>query len=170
MGSEMCIRDRGISAVNSYRGAQLFEAVGLDAEVVSMAFRGVSSRISGAGFAHLEFDQKQLARSARLKRKSVVAGGLLKYVHGGEYHAYNPDVVVMSLQQAVVSNEPRDYKTYADHCNDRPVAALRDLLQLKPSPNPIALDDVESIASILKRFDSAGMSLGALSPLSLIHI
>jgi glutamate synthase (NADPH/NADH) large chain len=153
----------GISAVNSYRGAQLFEAVGLDAEVVSMAFRGVSSRISGAGFAHLEFDQKQLARSARLKRKSVVAGGLLKYVHGGEYHAYNPDVV-MSLQQAVVSNEPRDYKTYADHCNDRPVAALRDLLQLKPSPNPIALDDVESIASILKRFDSAGMSLGALSP------
>lgn len=153
----------GISAVNSYRGAQLFEAVGLNAEVVSMAFRGVSSRISGAGFAHLEFDQKQLARAARLKRKSVVAGGLLKYVHGGEYHAYNPDVV-MSLQQAVVSNEPRDYKTYADHCNDRPVAALRDLLQLKPSPNPIALDDVESIASILKRFDSAGMSLGALSP------
>ena len=153
----------GISAVNSYRGAQLFEAVGLDSDVVAMAFRGVSSRISGAGFAHLEFDQKQLARSARLKRKSVVAGGLLKYVHGGEYHAYNPDVV-MSLQQAVVSNEPRDYKTYADHCNDRPVAALRDLLQLKPSPNPIALDDVESIASILKRFDSAGMSLGALSP------
>ena len=153
----------GISAVNSYRGAQLFEAVGLDSDVVAMAFRGVSSRISGAGFAHLEFDQKQLARSARLKRKSVVAGGLLKYVHGGEYHAYNPDVV-MSLQQAVVTNEPRDYKTYADHCNDRPVAALRDLLQLKPSPDPIALDDVESVASILKRFDSAGMSLGALSP------
>ncbi|MDB2440462.1 glutamate synthase large subunit [Luminiphilus sp.] len=153
----------GISAVNSYRGAQLFEAVGLDSDVVAMAFRGVSSRISGAGFAHLEFDQKQLARAARLKRKSVVAGGLLKYVHGGEYHAYNPDVV-MSLQQAVVTNEPRDYKTYADHCNDRPVAALRDLLQLKPSPDPITLDDVESVASILKRFDSAGMSLGALSP------
>ncbi|MDA7581489.1 glutamate synthase large subunit [Luminiphilus sp.] len=153
----------GISAVNSYRGAQLFEAVGLDSDVVAMAFRGVSSRISGAGFAHLEFDQKQLARAARLKRKSVVAGGLLKYVHGGEYHAYNPDVV-MSLQQAVVTNEPRDYKTYADHCNDRPVAALRDLLQLKPSSDPIALDDVESVASILKRFDSAGMSLGALSP------
>ena len=153
----------GISAVNSYRGAQLFEAVGLDAEVVEMAFRGVSSRIAGAGFAHLEFDQKQLARMARLKRKPVVAGGLLKYVHGGEYHAYNPDVV-MSLQRAVVSNDTRDYKTYADHCNDRPVAALRDLLQLKPSPTPIALDEVEPIEAILKRFDSAGMSLGALSP------
>ena len=153
----------GISAVNSYRGAQLFEAVGLDAEVVEMAFRGVSSRIAGAGFAHLEFDQKQLARTARLKRKPVVAGGLLKYVHGGEYHAYNPDVV-MSLQRAVISNDTRDYKTYADHCNERPVAALRDLLQLKPSPTPIALDVVEPIESILKRFDSAGMSLGALSP------
>ena len=60
----------GISAVNSYRGAQLFEAVGLDTEVVEMAFRGVSSRIAGAGFAHLEFDQKQLARSARQAQAS----------------------------------------------------------------------------------------------------
>ena len=153
----------GISAVNSYRGAQLFEAVGLDAEVVDVAFSGVSSRIAGAGFAHLEFDQVQLARTARLKRKPVVAGGLLKYVHGGEYHAYNPDVV-MSLQRAVVSNDKGDYRTYADHCNDRPVAALRDLLKLKPSPAPIPLEDVEPIDAILKRFDSAGMSLGALSP------
>ncbi len=153
----------GISAVNSYRGAQLFEAVGLDAEVVDVAFSGVSSRIAGAGFAHLEFDQAQLARTARLKRKPVVAGGLLKYVHGGEYHAYNPDVV-MSLQRAVVSNDKADYRTYADHCNDRPVAALRDLLNLKPSPAPIPLEDVEPIDAILKRFDSAGMSLGALSP------
>ena len=153
----------GISAVNSYRGAQLFEAVGLDAEVVDVAFSGVSSRIAGAGFAHLEFDQIQLARTARLKRKPVVAGGLLKYVHGGEYHAYNPDVV-MSLQRAVVSNDSADYQTYADHCNDRPVAALRDLLNLKPSPEPIPLEEVEPIDAILKRFDSAGMSLGALSP------
>ena len=153
----------GISAVNSYRGAQLFEAVGLDAEVVEVAFKGVSSRIAGAGFAHLEFDQLQLARSARLKRKAVTAGGLLKYVHGGEYHAYNPDVV-MSLQRAVVSNNSSDYRLYAGHCNDRPVAALRDLLDLKPSPQPIPIDDVEPVDSILKRFDSAGMSLGALSP------
>ena len=153
----------GISAVNSYRGAQLFEAVGLDAEVVDVAFSGVSSRIAGAGFAHLEFDQIQLARTARLKRKPVVAGGLLKYVHGGEYHSYNPDVV-MSLQRAVVSNDTADYQTYADHCNDRPVAALRDLLNLKPSPEPIPLEDVEPIDAIVKRFDSAGMSLGALSP------
>ena len=70
----------------------------------------------------------------------------------------------MSLQRAVVSNDTADYQTYADHCNDRPVAALRDLLNLKPSPEPIPLEDVEPIDAILKRFDSAGMSLGALSP------
>ena len=153
----------GISAVNSYRGAQLFEAVGLDADVIDSAFCGVSSRIAGAGFAHLEYDQKQLARTARLKRKPVTAGGLLKYVHGGEYHAYNPDVV-MSLQRAVVTNNQDDYKVYAGHCNERPVAALRDLLQLRPSPTPISVNDVEPVEAILKRFDSAGMSLGALSP------
>ena len=152
----------GISAVNSYRGAQLFEAVGLDAEVVDVAFSGVSSRIAGAGFYTLSSIRFSLL-VPRLKRKPVVAGGLLKYVHGGEYHAYNPDVV-MSLQRAVVSNDTADYQTYADHCNDRPVAALRDLLNLKPSPEPIPLEEVEPIDAILKRFDSAGMSLGALSP------
>jgi glutamate synthase (NADPH/NADH) large chain len=90
-------------------------------------------------------------------------GGLLKYVHGGEYHAYNPDVV-MSLQSAVVSGEYRDYQAYATHCNDRPVAALRDLLTLKLAKTPVPLKEVEPIEAIFRRFDSAGMSLGALSP------
>ncbi len=153
----------GISAVNSYRGAQLFEAVGLSKEVVDVAFKGVTSRVEGATFAHLEYDQQQIARAARIARKPVVAGGLLKYVHGGEYHAYNPDVV-MSLQRAVVSNDKRDYSEYAEFCNDRPVAALRDLLAVKTAPEALSLDEVEPVEAILKRFDSAGMSLGALSP------
>ena len=153
----------GISAVNSYRGAQLFEAVGLSKEVVDVAFSGVTSRVEGATFAHLEYDQQQIARAARIARKPVVAGGLLKYVHGGEYHAYNPDVV-MSLQRAVVSNNKRDYSDYAGFCNDRPVAALRDLLAVKTAPKALSLDEVEPVEAILKRFDSAGMSLGALSP------
>ncbi len=153
----------GISAVNSYRGAQLFEAVGLGQEVVDTAFCGVTSRIGGADFDALERDQWQLAARARSRRKSINQGGLLKYVHGGEYHAYNPDVV-MTLQQAVASGDYADYQRYATLCNERPVAALRDLLQLKPGQNPIALDEVEPLEAILKRFDSAGMSLGALSP------
>jgi glutamate synthase (NADPH/NADH) large chain len=153
----------GISAVNSYRGAQLFEAVGLDSELVDIAFTGVTSRIGGLTLDQLEKDQWQVASRARSRRKSLDQGGLLKYVHGGEYHAYNPDVV-MSLQAAVVSGDYADYQQYASFCNDRPVAALRDLLALKLPEVPVPLDEVEPIDNILRRFDSAGMSLGALSP------
>jgi glutamate synthase (NADPH/NADH) large chain len=153
----------GISAVNSYRGAQLFEAVGLDRELVDSAFTGVTSRIGGVTLEQLEKDQWQIAQRARSRRKSLEQGGLLKYVHGGEYHAYNPDVV-MSLQAAVVSGNYADYQRYAAHCNERPVAALRDLLTLKCPDSPLPLESVEPIEDICKRFDSAGMSLGALSP------
>ncbi|GIS01573.1 MAG: hypothetical protein CM15mP103_01240 [Gammaproteobacteria bacterium] len=153
----------GISAVNSYRGAQLFEAVGLDIELVDIAFTGVTSRIGGVTLDQLEKDQWQVASRARSRRKSLDQGGLLKYVHGGEYHAYNPDVV-MSLQAAVVSGDYADYQQYASHCNDRPVAALRDLFTLKLPDTSVPLAEVEPIDNILRRFDSAGMSLGALSP------
>ena len=153
----------GISAVNSYRGAQLFEAVGLDAELVSVAFTGVTSRVGGLSLDQLEKDQWQVASRARSRRKIIDQGGLLKYVHGGEYHAYNPDVV-MSLQAAVTSGDYGDYLRYASYCNERPVAALRDLLALKFSDAPLPLDQVEPVEDILRRFDSAGMSLGALSP------
>ena len=153
----------GISAVNSYRGAQLFEAVGLDKEIVEVCFTGVASRISGAGFDELERDLWQVASKARSRRKTLDQGGLLKYVHGGEYHAFNPDVV-MTLQQAVATGDYADYQRYAQYCTDRPVAALRDLLDLDLTGNAIDINAVEPIDAILKRFDSAGMSLGALSP------
>ena len=153
----------GISAVNSYRGAQLFEAVGLNREVVDACFTGVASRIAGAGFDELERDLWQVAARARSRRKTLDQGGLLKYVHGGEYHAFNPDVV-MTLQQAVATGDYGDYQRYAKHCTDRPVAALRDLLDLNLPETGIDIDEVEPVEAILKRFDSAGMSLGALSP------
>ena len=104
-----------------------------------------------------------MAAKARSRRKTLDQGGLLKYVHGGEYHAFNPDVV-MTLQQAVATGDYADYQRYAQYCTDRPVAALRDLLDLDLSGEPVAIDEVEPIEAILKRFDSAGMSLGALSP------
>ncbi len=153
----------GISAVSSYRGAQLFEAVGLAREVVDVAFRGVTSRIEGAGFAELESDQKGLAARAWSRRKHIEQGGLLKYVHGQEYHAFNPDVV-MALQRAVASGDYADYRRYSALVNGRPVATLRDLMRPVEAARPLAIDDVEPITSILPRFDSAGMSLGALSP------
>jgi glutamate synthase (NADPH/NADH) large chain len=153
----------GISAVGSYRGAQLFEAVGLSREVVDVAFCGVASRIEGSGFAELEQEQKTLADRAWSYRKGIEQGGLLKYVHGQEYHAFNPDVV-MALQEAVASGDYAAYGRYATLVNERPVAALRDLLKPVEAEQPLPMDDVEPIESILPRFDSAGMSLGALSP------
>ncbi len=153
----------GISAVSSYRGAQLFEAVGLSSEVVDLAFCGVASRIQGSGFDELQYDQKNLSARAWSRRKTIEQGGLLKYVHGQEYHAYNPDVV-MTLQQAVASGDYAVYQRYAALVNERPVATLRDLLGPVLADEPLPLEKVEPIANILTRFDSAGMSLGALSP------
>ncbi len=153
----------GISTVASYRGAQLFEAVGLASEVVHLCFRGVPSRIQGAGFAELEEDQKTLHAQAHKARQPVDVGGLLKFVHGKEYHAFNPDVIG-DLHKAVHSGDYQDYRRYADRVNQRPVATLRDLMVPKAGLRAIALDEVESIEHILPRFDSAGMSLGALSP------
>ncbi len=157
------ISKMGISTIASYRGAQLFEALGLGSEVVDLCFPGTSSRIQGANFEDLESDQQQLAREAWLTRKSIQQGGLLKFIHGGEYHAYNPDVVT-TLRLAVQSGDYADYQKYAAIVNSRPVATFRDLLKIRAGITPIAIDEVEPVEAILPRFDSAGMSLGALSP------
>jgi len=153
----------GISTITSYRGAQLFEAIGLSKEVVGMCFESTDSRIGGASFEDLEDDQKILAQSAWAERKPIVQGGLLKYVHNAEYHAFNPDVV-QTLQKAVQSGDYALWRNYADLVNKRPVSMLRDLLALRDDLTPVPLSEVESAESIFKRFDSAGMSLGALSP------
>lgn len=154
----------GISTVASYRGAQLFEAVGVHHDVVNLCLKDTVSRVSGARFEDFEADQKKLARAAFNPMRAVQQGGLLKYVHGEEYHAYNPDVVMM-LQKAVQNDDYDAYQTYAHLVNTRPVAMFRDLMGLKLDPSQaIPLEEVEPIEAILKRFDSAGMSLGALSP------
>ena len=153
----------GISSISSYRGAQLFEIVGLNDEIVDRCFKGTTSRIQGSNFDDLLYDQKQLARAAWEPRELIEQGGLYKYVHGGEYHCYNPDVVT-TLQAAVRTGDFERYREYARLVNERPVATLRDLMDIKPAGKPVPLDEVESIEEILPRFDSAGMSLGALSP------
>lgn len=153
----------GISTIASYRGAQLFEAVGLSDEVTELCFRGVASRIQGARFVDIENEQKLLSFEAWNNRKPIQQGGLLKFVYGGEYHAYNPDVV-RTLQEAVQQGNYEKYKEYSTLVDTRPVSMIRDLLKVKESATPISIDEVESLQSIFKRFDAAGISLGALSP------
>ncbi len=153
----------GISTIASYRGAQLFEIVGLHDDVVNRCFKGTASRIQGADFKLLQSDAETLAKNAWIARKPIDQGGLLKYVHGREYHSFNPDVV-QALQDAVQSGDYAQWKRYATQVNNRPVATLRDMFGISADAKPIPLDEVEPIEKILPRFDSAGMSLGALSP------
>ncbi|MFA0426887.1 glutamate synthase large subunit [Vibrio sp. 10N.222.51.C5] len=153
----------GISTIASYRCSQLFEAVGLHSDVVELCFRGVTTRIQGASFSDFQQDIYNLSRKAWTKRKPIEHGGLLKYVHGGEYHAYNPDVVG-TLQTAVKTGETSDYLSFAKQVNTRPAAMLRDLMSLKKADQPLPLEQVEPNSDLFKRFDSAAMSIGALSP------
>lgn len=153
----------GISTVASYRCAKLFEAIGIHQDVMKLCFHGVPSRIQGANFDDFEQDIQNLNRIAWIKRKTISHGGLLKYVHDGEYHAYNPDVV-STLQKAVVSGEYADYQEFAALVNERPVAHIRDLLKLKFSEQGIDINEVEPVEALYPRFDTAAMSIGALSP------
>ncbi len=153
----------GISTVGSYRGAQLFEAVGIADEVVDLCFTGTVSRIQGVRFHEIEQDQLRLADEAWDASAPVRKGGLLKYVQDGEYHAYNPETI-RSLQYAVETGDYDDWTVFADQVNQRDPMVLRDLFALRLAEQPLAIDAVEPIEDILPRFDSAGMSLGALSP------
>ena len=153
----------GISSLASYRGAQLFEIIGFHEEIVDLCFTGSVSRIQGAKFADLLDDQKELARISRIAQEPLSQGGLLKYVHQGEYHCYNPDVI-STLQAAVKTGSYDTYIKYANLVNDRPVSTIRDLMKPCPIGAAISLEEVEPTKNIMLRFDSAGMSLGALSP------
>ncbi|HET7932370.1 MAG TPA: glutamate synthase large subunit [Rhodanobacteraceae bacterium] len=153
----------GIATASGYRGTQLFEIVGLAREVVDKCFPGTPSRVAGAGFAELDADRRTLTAAAWDAGTPIELGGVHRFIHGGEYHMFNPEVVD-SLQDAVRSGDPDDYRRFARQVNKRPASTLRDLLRLREAPEPIALGEVEPAASILARFDSAAMSLGALSP------
>ena len=162
-GLSKIISKMGIATIASYRGAQLFEIVGLAPEVVELCFPGTPSRVGGAGFQRLDRDARDLQADAWNELSAPEIGGVLKYVHGGEYHMYNPDVV-MTLQQATRSGDPQDWKAYTEAVHSRPPSALRDLLELKAAEVPTPLEQVAPASDLLRRFDTAAISLGALSP------
>lgn len=153
----------GISTVGSYRCSQQFEAIGLASDVIELCFKGVISRIEGASFNHIEDDQRLLHQAANRAHIPLPQGGLLKYIEGGEYHCFNPDVV-NTLQAALKDKDYAKYQSFAKLVDKRPIATLRDLIGIKGQDSPIALDKVEAAANLYTRFDSAAMSIGALSP------
>ena len=154
----------GISTASGYRGAQIFEIIGLNQEVVDRAFAGTISRVGGLGFAELERDL--LARHAEAygaPMKRLPDHGLIKYKRDGESHAYAPPIV-KAIQQASQSHVPQDFQAFLDMVKDQPPTAIRDLLTFVPAGDPVPLEEVESEADIIQRFVVTAMSLGSLSP------
>ena len=152
----------GISTISSYRGSQLHEIVGLSSDIVNLSFTNTVSRVGGKTFQDLDDEMRSLYKYANSNVSEIGLGGLLKFVHGGEYHTYNPEVV-KKLQEAVSLGSKKTYKEYADLVNLRPPAMLRDLMEVKFPKKPKKIE-LTHVSELLKKFDSAGMSLGALSP------
>ncbi len=150
----------GICTVSSYRGSELFEAIGLEPEVLGLAFRNTPSRMYGLGFNDLAARVLTLHRDFEEGEEFV--GGFYKQRRGGAYHVTSPKVV-LSLQRAVRSGEMEDWAAYVEAIEDRPPSQVRDLLSFVER-RPVPIDEVEPVESIMRRFVTAAMSLGALSP------
>ena len=150
----------GISTVSAYRGSELFEVVGLDAEIADLCFRNAPRRTGGISLAGLA--ARALEMHAGYEGGEEFVGGFYKQRRGGAAHVTSPGVV-LSLQRAVRSGEMSDWQTYVEKIEDRPAMQLRDLLHFSER-RPVPLSEVESAERIMRRFVTAAMSLGALSP------
>jgi len=158
----------GISTLSSYCGAQIFEALGLGADVIDTCFEGTVSPLGGIGFEELGEDVLGRHRAAFAPdladaRDALPDFGRVRFRKEGEDHGWAP-MTVVALQQAIRSGAPEKYDAYLARTADRRASSPRDLLQFRSAPAPIALDDVEPVAAITARFISSAMSLGALSP------
>jgi glutamate synthase (NADPH/NADH) large chain len=158
----------GISTLQSYRGAQVFEAIGLNRDLVEKYFTGTVSRVEGVGL-------EVLAQEAILKHRhaffpvtdsdtELAVGGNYQYRERGEYHLFNP-LTISKLQHAVAQQNPQTFKEYTDlidHKN-RQLCTLRGLLEIKKSQHPIPIGEVEPAKEIVKRFATGAMSFGSIS-------
>jgi glutamate synthase (ferredoxin) len=155
----------GISLLASYHGAQIFEAIGIGADLVDLAFTGTTSRVAGLSLRDLASETLAFHCKAfpELNRTKLEFMGFVQYRTGGEYHLNSPEMA-KALHAAVAAGPGYDhFSTYRRILENRPVTALRDLLELRPAPTPLPIDQVESVESICRRFCTGGMSLGALS-------
>ncbi len=154
----------GISLLSSYRGAQIFEAVGIGADLKDVAFRGSVSRLGGLRIEELAQETMSFHEKAfpGLTRKRLENMGFVQSRPSGEYHMNNPAMTKL-LHKAVETKQYDHYEVYRQQLSGRPIAALRDLLDFKGDRASIDVSEVESVESIMQRFCTGGMSLGSLS-------
>ncbi len=158
----------GISTIQSYRGAQIFEAVGLNHTLVDKYFAWTSSRVEGVGIDVIAKEvQTKHARAfsdRQVDGRTLDVGGKYQWRQEGEYHLFNPETV-HKLQYACRANNYKVFKEYSESVNNhtQKLCTLRGLLELKFVENPIPIEEVESVESICKRFKTGAMSYGSIS-------
>ncbi len=156
----------GISTVQSYRGAQIFEAVGLNKDLIDEYFPQTVSPIGGIGLEGIAREnaaRHDAAYHDPLHEETLEAGGVMQWRKGEEYHLYNP-MTIHLLQQACWNNDYQIFKQYSDTLDhSEQHATLRSLMDFAPKQPSIPIDEVESVDSICKRFKTGAMSYGSLS-------
>ncbi|WP_066658910.1 MULTISPECIES: glutamate synthase large subunit [unclassified Sphingomonas] len=154
----------GIAVISSYRGGYNFEAVGLSRALVNDFFPGMPAKISGEGYASLHLNATMRHDAAYDSAVATLPiGGFYRQRHGGETHAYSAQLM-HTLQTAVATDSYSTYLQFSRGVRDVPPVYLRDLLEFNFPTEGVAIDQVEAITEIRKRFVTPGMSLGALSP------
>lgn len=154
----------GIALAGSYRGAQIFEALGLSKEVVDQYFTGTPTRIGGLGLKEIIEEAIERHRVAFAEETKVLPDrGEYKFKKNGEAHAWSPDSL-RAMQQFRKNSSKENYKHLAKALDEHDPITLKDLLQVKSTRTSIPLEEVEPAEEIMKRFTTAAMSLGALSP------
>ncbi len=159
----------GISTIQSYRGAQIFEAIGLNEEFVSRYFDKTASRVSGIGLAEIAaetlYHHRRAFGSRDVRPAWLLEGGQYQWRRDGEYHLFNPETV-FRLQHSTQSGRYDIFKKYTrmiDEQNER-LCTLRGLFQFRPGKRrPVPIEEVEPVESIVKRFASGAMSYGSIS-------
>jgi len=158
----------GIATIRSYRGAQLFEAIGLDSSLIETYFCGTPSRIGGIGLSEIATEtllryERAFDPAARPDGEPLPSGGSIHYRKNSERHVLTPEAIV-SVQRAVREGSYEHYRRFADTINNhsRNLCTLRGLFTFKPQ-NPVPLDEVEPVESIVKRFVVSAMSFGSIS-------
>lgn len=157
----------GICTIQSYHGAQIFEALGLNQEFVNEYFEGTPSRIGGIGLEEAAKEvlirHKQAFNKLRKPVSELEVGGLYAWRKDGEFHLFNPETIY-KLQVATRTNDYKVYREYAELINKqgKNLCTIRGLFNLKKG-NSIPIEEVEPISEIVKRFCTGAMSLGSIS-------
>ncbi len=155
----------GISTVESYQGAQIFEAVGLDSDFVAEYFEGTTARTGGIDIKDVEADLEKRHHVAWSEEADLERQGEYEHRSDGIYHEWNPESVG-ALQQAVRTADYERYGDFAELMNEQneQLQTLRGLLEFDSDRDPVDIDEVQPVEEIVQKFATASMSLGSLSP------